>query len=89
MNNIKVENRRLLWLVIDEHVIGILLSLSKNSSLNIMFECVNSPVASLDLKPGLHMVVTVVAHACDDASKRILKLSIYPLQIFLVKHQYL
>ena len=41
------------------------------------------------LKPGLHIVVRVAEHACDNASKRILKLSTYPLQIFLVKHQYL
>ena len=46
-------------------------------------------VLSLPLKPGLHIVVTVAEHACDDASKRILKLSIYPLQIFLVELQYL
>ena len=44
---------------------------------------------SLQLKPGLHIVATVAEHACDDASKRIVKLSMYPLQIFLVKHQYL
>ena len=30
-----------------------------------------------DFKPGLHIVVTVAEHACDDAPKRILKLSIY------------
>ena len=46
-------------------------------------------IMSYFLKPGLHIVVTVAEHACDDASKRILKLLIYPLQIFLVKHQYL
>ena len=32
-------------------------------------------------KPGRHIVVTLAEHPCDDASKRILKLSIYPLQI--------
>ena len=37
----------------------------------------------MNVKPGLHIVVTVAEHACNDASKRILKLSIYPLQIFL------
>ena len=42
------------------------------------------------VKSGLHMVVVRVAeHACDDASKRILKPSTYPLQIFLVRDQYL
>ena len=41
------------------------------------------------LKPGLHIVVTVAESACNDASKRILRLSIYPFQIFLVKQQYL
>ena len=40
-------------------------------------------------KPGLHIVVRIAEHACDDASKTILKLSIYLLQVFLVKHQYL
>ena len=44
---------------------------------------------SWNVKPDLHMVVTVAEHACDGASKRILKLSTYPLQIFLVKHQYM
>ena len=32
-------------------------------------------------KHGLHIVITVAEHACDDASKRILKLSIYPVNI--------
>ena len=40
-------------------------------------------------KPGLHIVVRVAEHACDDASKRILKPSTYRLQIFLVRDQYL
>ena len=35
------------------------------------------------------MVVRVAEHACEDASKRILKPSIYRLQIFLVRDQYL
>ena len=41
------------------------------------------------LKPCLHIVVRVAEHACDDASKRILKPSTYRLQIFLVRNQYL
>ena len=41
------------------------------------------------IKPGLHIVVRVAEHACDDASKRILKPSTYRLQIFLVRNQYL
>ena len=41
------------------------------------------------LKPSLHIVVRVAEHACDDASKRILKPSTYRLQIFLVRDQYL
>ena len=36
-------------------------------------------------KPGLHFVVRVAEHACDDASKRILKPSTCRLQIFLVR----
>ena len=35
------------------------------------------------------MVVWVAEHACNDASKRILKLTTYRLQIFLGKDQYL
>ena len=41
------------------------------------------------VKPGLHIVVTITEHVCDDASKGILKLSAYRLQIFLVEEQYL
>ena len=41
------------------------------------------------MKPGLHIVVSVAEHACDDVSKGILKPSTYRLQIFLVKDQYL
>ena len=36
-----------------------------------------------NLKPGLHIVVSVGEHACDYASKRILKLPKYRLKIFL------
>ena len=36
------------------------------------------------LKPGLHIDVTIAEHACSHALKRILKLSTYRLQIFLV-----
>ena len=46
-------------------------------------------IATLYLKPGFHIVVRVTEHACDDASKRILKPSTYRLQIFLVRDQYL
>ena len=41
------------------------------------------------LKPGLHIVVTIAEYACDDVLKRVLKLLIYRLQIFLVKYEYL
>ena len=41
------------------------------------------------LKPGLHIVVRVAEHACEDSSKRILKPSTYRLEIFLVRDQYL
>ena len=41
------------------------------------------------LKPGLHIAVRVAEHACDDASKRMLKPSTYRLQILLVRDQYL
>ena len=40
-------------------------------------------------KPGLHIVIRVAEHACDDASKKIIKPSTYRLQIFLVRDQYL
>ena len=40
-----------------------------------------------ELKPGLHLdiVITIAEHACDHVLKRVLKLSAYRLQIFLVK----
>ena len=44
---------------------------------------------SIILKPGLHIVVRVAEHACDDASERILKPSTYRSEIFLVRDQYL
>ena len=40
------------------------------------------------LKPGLHIVVTIAEHACDDVLKRVFKLLIYRLQIFLVKYEH-
>ena len=40
-------------------------------------------------KPGLHIVVTIAEHASDVAPKRILKLSIHRLQLFIVKCEYL
>ena len=43
----------------------------------------------VSVKPGLHVVVRLAEHACDDASKRILKSSTYRLQMFLVRDQYL
>ena len=39
------------------------------------------------LKPGLRIVGSIAGHACDDASKRILKLPTYESKIFLVKYQ--
>ena len=53
------------------------------------FRCHDPIRTRLALKPGLHIVVRVAEHACDDASKRILKPSTYRLQIFLVRDQYL
>ena len=41
------------------------------------------------LKPGLHIVVTIGEHACDHVLERVLKLSAYRSEIFLVKYQYL
>ena len=46
------------------------------------------PVFIISIKPGFHIVVRVAEHACDDASKRILKPSTYRLQMFLVRDQY-
>ena len=43
----------------------------------------------ISVKPDLHIVVTIAQHACDRVLKRILKLSTYRLQIFLVKYEYL
>ena len=42
----------------------------------------------INLKPGLHLVVTIAGHVCDDTQKGILKLTTYLLQIFLVKGHY-
>ena len=42
-----------------------------------------------NLKPCLNIVVTVAESACHDAPKRILRLSTYRLQIFLLKDKYL
>ena len=39
------------------------------------------------LKPGLHIVVTIAEHASNIAPKRILSLLIHRLQIFLVKYE--
>ena len=41
------------------------------------------------VKPGFHMVITIAGHACDHVLKRVLKLLMYRLQIYLVKHEYL
>ena len=46
-------------------------------------------IENTSIKPGLPITVRVAEHACDDASKRILKPSTYRLQIFLVRDQYL
>ena len=43
----------------------------------------------ISVKPNLHMVLTIAQHACDLVPKRILKLSVYRLQIFIVKYEYL
>ena len=51
--------------------------------------CEALPDTSQPLKPGLLTVVRVTEHACDDASKRILKPLTYRLQIFIVRDQYL
>ena len=41
------------------------------------------------VKPSLHIVVTIAEQAYDHVLKRVLKLSAYRLQIFLVKYEYL
>ena len=41
------------------------------------------------VKPDFHIVVTIAEHACDHGLKRVLKLLIYRLQMYLVKHEYL
>ena len=40
------------------------------------------------LKHGLHMLIPIAEHACDDASKGILKLEKYRVQIFRLEDQY-
>ena len=44
---------------------------------------------SSSFNPHLHIVVTIAEHVCDYVLKRVLKLSDYRLQIFLVKDYYL
>ena len=41
------------------------------------------------IKFGLHIVLTIAQHACDRVLKRVLKLSTYRSQIFLVKYEHL
>ena len=41
----------------------------------------------ISVKPSLHVVITIAQHACDRVLKRVLKLSTYRLQIFLVKDE--
>ena len=43
----------------------------------------------ISVKPNLHIVVTIAQHACDRVRQRVLKLSTYQLQMFLVKYEYL
>ena len=43
----------------------------------------------ISVKPDLHIVETIAKHPCDCVLKRVLKLSTYRLQIFLVKDEYL
>ena len=57
----------------------------------VLFDCAPECVwpfwmscRAVELKPGLHIVVIVAEHACDDASERILKLSKYQLQVFFL-----
>ena len=39
------------------------------------------------LKPGLHIVVRIAEHACDEASNRVLKFSAHLIAKFLVRDQ--
>ena len=43
----------------------------------------------ISVKSDLRIVVTIAQHACDRVLKRVLKLSTYRLQIFLVTYEYL
>ena len=54
---------------------------------SLTFQLSQTAVVKVEMKPGLHIVVRVAEHACDDASKRILKPSTCRLQIFLVRDQ--
>ena len=45
-------------------------------------------IPDLKLKSGLHTVVTIAKHACDHVLKMALKLSIYRLQVYLMKYEY-
>ena len=41
------------------------------------------------VKPGLHIIVTIAEHASDEVPNRFLKAVNTPLQILLVKYEYL
>ena len=41
------------------------------------------------IKPGLDIVVTITHNACDHVLKKVLKMSTYRLQMFLVKYEHL
>ena len=60
---------------------------------SILQKCQDDPrcTAHKKIKPGLHLdiVVTVAEHACDHVLKRVLRLSAYRFQIFLLKYEYL
>ena len=63
--------------------------ITKNGTISVMLhlQFYYSEIYGQSIKPGLYIVVA--EHACDDASKKIIKPSTYRLQIFLVRDQYL
>ena len=58
-------------------------------NVGIVLEIIRNSSRTRQLKPGLHIVVTIAEYAPDVAPKRMLRLSIQRLQIFLVKYEYL
>ena len=60
---------------------------NKVSGSGQVFNGLRDLFVKLNLKPGLHIVVAIAEHFYDHVPKRAIKMSLYRLQIFLVKYR--